>query len=294
MKKKLIALLLATATIVSACGAEAEEPDEEDVETIDEEESPKSDEAEDEDDDEEGDGDGLFGVGEVATTDTNVTAAAETQAAPEAVGDTGGSQELMASEDVSVTIEQSDINSNLWVITNTSTTTYHIQPNSFAQNGRCWVADSCFAPGEVLYYFSASDDEEVTKDTFEFYEETYYQIGSDYDTQCGIVTVKFDQSKYDDSDVQSQGVAHYALDDVVEAYKKQIVYENPDEVCELSYVIYFRLFDADGNVVYEPADYKEFKEAVMADYAFLYEGLYLDPTYLSNWDHAEFYVKTQY
>lgn len=158
MKKKLIALLLATATIVSACGAEAKESDEEDVETIDEEESSKSDEAVEDDDDDEGDGNGLFGLGDgAATTDTNEPAAAETQTAGDArAASDAQTRTVTYIDDASVTVEQSDVNANLWVITNTSTTTYHIQPKE-EWNGDM-IVDSSFAPGEVLYYFATSDD----------------------------------------------------------------------------------------------------------------------------------------
>ncbi len=294
MKKKLIALLLATATFVSACGAEAEEPDEEDVETIDEEESPKSDEAEDEDDD-ESDGDGLFGLGDVATTDSNATAVAETQAAGEtqaatsdAACETACEPEPLASEDVSVTIERSDVNNNLWVITNTSTTTYHIQPQ-FDSWGDS-IVDSSFAPGEVLYFFATSEDGEITKDSFLFSEATY-EMGSDYDTQCAVVSVSYDDSKCADG---SDDFTMYGLEDVWEAYKKKIVYEDVEDRHYDSRVIYFRLYDADGNVIYEPDCADDFAEMMGMYCAILEEGIYWDTSIITNWDHAEFYIKTQY
>lgn len=291
MKKKLIALLLATATMVSACGADAEEPDEEDVETIDEEESPKSDEAEDEDDD-ESDGDGLFGLGDSTTTDSDVTAAAETQAAPEAVGDTGAMcfdydaefEKGKTYEEASVTVEQSDVNSNLWIITNTSTTTYSMYGEYFN--------DRCFAPGEKHYMFRSSSDGEFTKESLWFSESEYdvVEMGSNYDVQTGVVTVEFDPSRYDDSQIEN-GYGLYDLKDVREAYIPKMVYEDIENMSDDTYTMYFRLLDADGNVIYEPKDFDEFQET-QGYFMDLGYAIYLDPS-ITSWDHAEFYVITR-
>lgn len=289
-EEKLIALLLATATIVSACGAEAKESDEEDVENIDEEESSKSDEAEEDDDDDEGDGNGLFGLGDgAATTDTNEPAAAETQTVGDMQAVSNGQPTTVTYiDDASVTVEQSDVNANLWVITNTSTTTYHIQPKE-SSNGDM-IVDSSFAPGEVLYYFAASDDGEITKDSFKFSTDDAYEMGSEFDTQCAVVTASFDDSKCNDYGDTTM----YALDDVWEAYKEKMIYEDVESRQYDARVVYFRLYDADGNVIYEPASADEFSEWMGMYCAFLVEGIYWDPSVITNWDHAEFYVKAQY
>lgn len=293
MKKKLIALLLATATFVSACGAEAEEPEEEDVETIDEEETPKSDEAEDEDGD-EGEGDGLFGLGDLATTNQDVTAASEDQAGGDIVADASGGamafdyeaefEKGKSYEEASVTVEQSDVNSNLWIITNTSTTTYSMYGK--------YYNDRCFAPGEKHYMFRSSSDGEFTKESLWFSESEYdvVEMGSNYDVQTGVVTVEFDPSRYDDSQIEN-GYGLYDLKDVREAYIPKMVYEDIENMSDDTYTMYFRLLDADGNVIYEPKDFDEFQET-QGYFMDLGYAIYLDPS-ITSWDHAEFYVITR-
>ena len=266
MKKKLIALLLATATFVSACGAEAEEPDEEDSETIDEEEPPKSDEAEDEDDE----GDGLLGLGDVATTDTNATAVPEAQCDSTTIE----KEAPKTAKDASVTIEQSDVNSNLWVITNNSTNAYYMIPHDPYSLGAIVPYDEYLAPGESIYYFAISDENGYVKDAFLF-GETEIKEGDFGDIECAVVTVSYDSSKLD------RGY-QYILDDVWDVIEPEMKHE--DNRMDKNYlkVTYFRLFDADGNVIYEPEIFSDFNCS----------NLYFTLTYgdIKNWDHAEFYV----
>jgi hypothetical protein len=46
----------------------------------------------------------------------------------------------------------------------------------------------------------------------------------------------------------------YALDDVLEAIKEEMIYEDVESRQYDARVVYFRLYDADGNVIYEPAN----------------------------------------
>ena len=182
-------------------------------------------------------------------------------------------------------MEQSDVNSNLWIITNTSTTTYSMYGEYFN--------DRCFAPGEKHYMFRSSSDGEFTKESLWFCESEYdvVEMGSDYDVQTGVVTVKIDPSKYDDSQ-KKFGYATYELGDVKEAFIPKMVYENVEHMSGQTYTLYFRVFDADGNVIYEPKDRDELVETqTSSGFVALYDVLYLqDLSAFSSWDHAEFYV----
>ena len=274
MKKKLIALLLVTATLVSACGAK-EETSKEDVEINETEETPKADSASTTDDEEvaKTDGEEIATSGDATATDGNM-------ATGDAAEDGRGTETKETYVDASVTVEQSDVNSNLWIITNTSDTTYNMSINDTCSLDGYELWDGFFAPGEVLYYFSSVDDGEISKDSFLFTEDG---AGEKRDTQCSVVTISFDSSKYDESKLYDWGYATYSLDDVLEALETEKGF-----TC----VIYFRLFDADGNVIYEPADLEGFVDFVGKEYFALDEGLMGDPEAITNWDHAEFYVIT--
>ncbi|MCR5770881.1 MAG: hypothetical protein K6G87_06565 [Butyrivibrio sp.] len=294
MKKKLISLLLVTAVLVSACGAE-EETSEDDVE-IEESEVPKSDEASDDD------GEGIFSmITEGNETETTAVAdeesATETADAETATASTdyaeGTTETATASTydpvyvDADVTIEQSDVNSNLWVITNTSTTTYHMCVNNDNVQGGDHVSDYCFLPGEVIYYFASADDGEVTEDSFLFTEDDICEAGENYDAQFSVVTISYDEMKFEDD---GYGNALYHLEDVWDIHKSKISYQE-EKYIEDAYVVYFRLLDADGNVICEPEDYDDIINVAGVDCLCLYDVIAGDPSILSSWDHAEFYVR---
>jgi hypothetical protein len=292
MKKKFIALLLVTATMMSACGKE-EEPEEEDVEIEESEDTPKSDSISDEEDNSSpfGLGDSFTSGDEAATTsEAPANAEAQAQTTGTAVADTQAPEEVT---DADISVERSDVNENLWIITNNSFDSYEISAKPEFTDGYFYMHDNCFSPGEKLYYFVSKDIGDLTKESFEVYT-TPYELGALYDTQCGVVTVSFDSSKYDGSSADSDGYGIYALDDVWEAYSSKIVYEEPEQMMESTCIVYFRLFDADGNVIYEPADCAEEYEMTGTDFISLYEGLHLDASILSSWDHAELYLKTNY
>ncbi|SHH48276.1 hypothetical protein SAMN02745229_00548 [Butyrivibrio fibrisolvens DSM 3071] len=284
MKKKIIALLLVTATLVSACGAE-EETSKEDIEINETEETPKADSVSTTDDEEvaKTDGEETATSGDATTTDGNMATGGAL-----AVNDTGKTY-----EEASVTIEQSDVNSNLWIITNKSSATYRVITGGSQDPDGFWPRDSYFAPGEVLYYFTSPDEAENVNDLFLFAEDDISNMGEDYDTQCSVVTISYDSSKYDESAIYERGYALYSLDDVWDKYKLDVCYPNMESVKDYTHVIYFRLFDADGNVIYEPADLEQFKDLANREYFDIWEGLLADPSIISNWDHAEFYITTR-
>ncbi len=282
MKKKIIALLLATATLVSACGAK-EETSKEDVEINETEETPKADSASTIADEEV-----VKTDGEEVSTSGDATDGNMATGGAFAVNDTGKTY-----EEASVTIEQSDVNSNLWIITNNSSVTYRIIINSSQNPDGDFPSDSYFAPGEVLYYFTSTDEAEIVKDLFLFAEDNIGNMGEDYDAQSSVVTVSYDSSKYDESAIYERGYALYSLDDVWDAYKSTVCYQNVESVKDHTHVVYFRLFDANGNVIYEPDDLEQIKDVANNKYFFMWEGLLGDPSIISNWDHAEFYITTR-
>lgn len=286
MKKKLIALFLVTTTLVSACGAE-EETSKEDIEINETEETPKADSASTTDDEEVAKTDG-----EETATSGDATATDGNMATGDAAEDGRATETKETYVDASVTVEQSDVNSNLWIITNTSDTTYNMSINDTCSLDGYELWDGFFAPGEVLYYFSSVDDGEISKDSFLFTKDGVSDLGEKRDTQCSVVTVSFDSSKYDESKLYDWGYAIYSLDDVWEAYKSKICYPDVEPKKYCTYVIYFRLFDANGNVIYEPADLDQFFDFAGKNYYALDEGLLGNPSIISEWDHAEFYVIT--
>ena len=57
-----------------------------------------------------------------------------------------------------------------------------------------------------------------------------------------------------------------------------------------SYVVYFRLLDANGNVMYEPSELHDL-DPVLDGSNLSSSGISLKlETSLADWDHAEFYV----
>ncbi len=282
MRKKFIAIILATVAITSACGV-AEEKSEEDIEIDESTEVPKTDSVTSTEDGEK-----------TETTNTTTSSNSEaymegyTQTDGEASGGTNDGLPVI-DENASYTLEQSDVNSNLWVITNTSDVIYSIEPGDAYDLYGDLVLDQSFEPGEVLYYYATENDYEISKDAFSFIVNDSANIGGADDIQCSIVTVSYDASKYDDSAVDAVGFAYYDLDDVWEAYQSTVHYQDGILKSKNTHITYFRLFDADGNVIYEPEDIFAIDD-VTEDCRVT--NLKMDPSILSKWDHAEFYVKT--
>ena len=269
MKKRFIVMLMATALLASACGAENKNSAE-DSEVADEVVSAASDEAK-------------------TIEESPAPAASEAAAASSDTQTTqGGLQDAI--NNAGISLKKSDINSNLWVLTNTSDTAYRVDVADYCVCFPELFYDAYFEPGEIIYYYATSDDPDISMNLIECYEADESRKGLQNDIQCAVIEASYDSSKYSDASLKTMGFATYDLADVWTEYQSKVNYKDDYLHSDVCNIVFFRLFDADGNVIYEPTNYNELRDTTSSGRI---ENLKMDPAILTNWDHAEFYIVTR-